>query len=206
MNASFSNKSIKLRVCNKTSIYVIKLYKHAAWTHHCQYLALCVKICGQTFLRAKLILNDLSLIKRSLISSHDLQEEDEQIVFTPAPEMGARWLVFGEANNVHPTPTNNTPRTHPQQQNQHHTQHIPTQHHSNKDKNIIILQINIKGILKNKVPIPLIHVTQADKITIQETQLTKTYKTPKIAQYAVVRTGQLHKKRGSSSYHYRLLP
>ena len=64
-----------------------------------------------------------------------------------------------------------------------------TDNNQPKDKNIVILQININGI-RNKIEElkNIVHNTQPDIVTIQETKLTQKAKTPKIPHYTTIRT------------------
>ena len=72
-----------------------------------------------------------------------------------------------------------------------------TNNNQPKDKNIVILQININGIRNNIEELKkLVHSTQPDIITIQETKLTPKAKTPKIPHYTTIRTDRAHKQGG----------
>ena len=68
---------------------------------------------------------------------------------------------------------------------------------SKSERNLIIPQVNING-LRNKLEELklLIHDTDADIITIQETKLTPKAKTPNIHNFTSVRTDGLHKAGG----------
>ena len=78
---------------------------------------------------------------------------------------------------------------------------VSTQPLPPKDKHIVILQININGI-RNKIEElkNLVHNTQPDITTIQETKLTQKAKTPKIPQYTTICTDREHKQGGGSSH------
>ena len=104
-----------------------------------------------------------------------------------------RCTIHTPTHNVTTTPsTDNTTAPHKQT-----TTHPLTNNNRPKDKNIVILQININGIsnkieeLKN-----LVHGTQPGIITIQETKLTQKAKTPKIPHYTTIRKYREHKQGG----------
>ena len=88
---------------------------------------------------------------------------------------------------------------HKQTKDYHRTANTTQTHRpsSKSERNLIILQVNIKG-LRNKLEELklLIHDTHADIITIQETKLTPKAKTPKIHNFTSVRTDRLHKAGG----------
>ena len=73
-----------------------------------------------------------------------------------------------------------------------------TQRPSSKSEiNLIILQVNINGLRNQLEELKLLICdTDADIITIQETKLTPTAKTPKIHNFTTVRTDRLHKAGG----------
>ena len=94
--------------------------------------------------------------------------------------------------------TIHTPTTTPSTDNTtaHHQQittHPLINNNQPKDKNIVILQININDI-RNKIEElkKLVHSTQPDIITIQETKLTQKAKTPRIPHYTIIRTDREH--------------
>ena len=100
------------------------------------------------------------------------------------------------------TPTQNVTTTQNTDNTTVHNKQLPlTNNNQSKDKNIVILQININGI-RNKIEElkNLVHSTQPDIITIQETKLTQKAKTPKIPHYTIIRTDSEHKQGGGSSH------
>ena len=108
-----------------------------------------------------------------------------------------RYTIHTPTQNVTTTPsTYNTTPHHKQT-----TTHPLTNNNKPKDKNIVILQININDI-RNKIEElkNLVHSTQPDIITIQETKLTHNAKTPQIPHYTTIRTDREHKQGGGSSH------
>ena len=107
-----------------------------------------------------------------------------------------RCTIHTRTQNVTTTPgTYNTTPHHKQT-----TTHPLTNNNQPKDKNIVILQININGI-RNKIEElkNLVHSTQPDIITVQEIKLTQKVKTPTISHYTTIRTDREHKQGGA--YH-----
>ena len=88
-----------------------------------------------------------------------------------------RCTIHTPTQNVTTTPSTDNTTSHHKQTT---TQPL-TNNNQPKDNNIVILQININGI-RNKIEElkNLVHSTQPDIITIQETKLTHKAKTPKI--------------------------
>ena len=104
--------------------------------------------------------------------------------------------------HTHTNRNNNT--KHRQHNNPSQTNHHPATHRqqSTKGQNIVILQININGI-RNKIDElkNLVHNTQPDIITIQETKLTQKTKTPKIPHYTTIRTDREPTRGGTVRRH-----
>ena len=106
---------------------------------------------------------------------------------------------------IHTRTQNVTPSTAHQKQT---TIHPLTNNNQPKDKNIVILLININGI-RNKIEElkNLVHNTQLDIITIQETKLTPKAKIPKIPHHhthrhrAQTRRGAHNTDQGRHSLH-----
>ena len=99
---------------------------------------------------------------------------------------------------IHPLTQNVTTTSSTDNTTAHHKQTTTrplTNNNQPKDKNIVILQININGI-RNKIEElkNLVHITQPDIITLQESKLTQKAKTPKITHYTTMRTDRQHKQ------------
>ena len=78
----------------------------------------------------------------------------------------------------------------------HSTFNYKTQTNTTSPKNFIkILQLNANGIR-----IKIDEIQQADVITIQETKLNQSHKTPNISQFTAIRTDRTHKQGGLLTY------
>ena len=104
-----------------------------------------------------------------------------------------RCTIYTPTHIVTTTPSTDKTTTHRRQIT---TQPL-TDNNQPKDKNIVILQININGI-RNKIEElkKLVHNTQPYIITIQETKRIQKAKTPKIPHYTTIRTDREHKQGG----------
>ena len=106
-----------------------------------------------------------------------------------------RCTVHTHTQLVTTTPSTSNTTAHHQQTSpsptKHHTPTTTHPQHSTKGQTIVILQININGI-RNKIEEleNLVHSTQPDRITIQETKLTQKDKTPNILYHHTHRQGR----------------
>ena len=103
-----------------------------------------------------------------------------------------RCTIHTPTQNVTTTPSTDNITPHHKQT----TTHPLTNNNQPKDKNIVILQININGIRGTK---NLVHNIQPDIITIQDTKLTQKAKTPKIPHYITIRTDREHTQGGGGA-------
>ena len=123
-----------------------------------------------------------------------MQQPRQQLQRGHHPQPGAR-------QRIEPQPQphmQRQPRTHPPRRNQQTNNRTDSQQPSNR-KTIKILQLNINGLtsktdeLKDLLDRPNMDI---DVITLQETKLKKTSKTPKIPNFTAVRKDRPHRTGG----------
>ena len=117
--------------------------------------------------------------------------------YTPLSYIHATQTTVYTSQSPQPPHQHMVPRQHHKQTKNDHMTTNTTQAHipsSNRERSLIILQVNINGIkIKLEELKLLIHNTHADIITIQETKLTPKANTPKIHNFTIVHTDMLHK-------------